>query len=439
MIKVRYYESKAKLVVEGSTLNGKDNDCILYSEKMFTRLMCGIVGEPDYKPFRDKESRRLLKESFGVTIVEDDWYSVYCEGYRTCFSDLCRELKYGLVLIDTSRRGHFLICESMTDEMWNVMRSLDFDILIAASWEDMDWMTRKLPHDGYVILNYPYNDGIEVTVQSIDHQSGFYKPVSNVTFEDMHIGHHFLGYDGVDDSLYLGEDGKYYSNNPGSSLRFYWRRHLDEVIDYIDNLKCPKKICEINDSYSKFEFAKFLSQNYADYLLYDPWADRVSQYKELYKEKKMTKEELRAAMKELNASEEYQTHVYYRDTFRIINHMPYLPEDLNWRKVAIPLVIKNKDGSYNIGGDVSCKYPEDAEIIEEAIRMCLGDCDTLELYVDCNEILDKVSDLGETKWAILIHKDSIELFDKWDGLKLFGEMLKEALASGKCEISHGFY
>ena len=90
-------------------------------------------------------------------------------------------------------------------------------------------------------------------------------------------------------------------------------------------------------------------------------------------------------------------------------------------------------------GGISFKYPWQEEILGEAIAMCSDDHDTFILYVNVDEIIDRPEDLDKTTWAVWVRQDSIELFDKWDGLRLFAAAVREALASGRCEIIDEFY
>lgn len=439
MLKVRYYESRAKMVDEGSTLNGGADGCIFYSERMFTRLMCGSFFEEDRPPFRDAESRMILKESFGIELVEDDWYSIIHEGRRTCMSDLSPDIKYALVLIDTSRNGRYLTAESMQTPVWEAVKKVPFDILMACSWEDIFWLSNKLPDSNYVIYGLPYggDDGIQVC--GINHLKGndFYTPLRPVK-----PGEHNDGVE-IENRLYIGKDGRYYIETLSSFLRYYWRQHLDEILKYIDSLDYPKKLKMIEDTYSVSEFNKMIDASGRDGIFGMAGGDylwMLNMSKKAYKKGEITAAEFRTEAARLRQKESYQDYMYYRDTFKIVNHMYELPpKEMLYRKVPILMVRKNKDGSYIIGGGISQKYPWQEEIIWDAMEMHSRDYDTFLLYVDVDEIIDGPKDLDRTRWAIWVRQDSIELFDKWDGLRLFAVTIRDALASGRCEISNEFY
>lgn len=87
---------------------------------------------------------------------------------------------------------------------------------------------------------------------------------------------------------------------------------------------------------------------------------------------------------------------------------------------------------------MTVKYPEHGEILEDAATRGHADGELFILYVDLPGVVEKLrsaEDLDNTEWAVRVYQDSIELYDKYDGLKLFAVVVREALASGNCEIS----
>lgn len=446
MLKIQYFANKKELDGDFVQSGGKT---VLYDESLFTRLMCGsIFEEEDRPPFRDAESRMILKESFGIELVEDDWYSIIDEGRRTCFADLAPELKYALVLIDESRNGNYLTAKFLSDDVWDALRKVPFDILISCTWEDIYQL--KVPYGDYVIYGLPYggDDGVYVfDLRGMEtlRDNDFYTPLRprepGVFDEGV----------GIEKHLYLGKDGKYYASCLVGTLRYYWRQHLDEILEYIDGLKPPKKLKTIEDTYSISEFNERIERSdYGDIFanltgdgLWQQMEDcrwQLNQCKENLQKGEITADEYKAEMDRLMETDGYQRYQYYRDQFQIVNHMYELPpKEMLFRKVPILSVRMNKDGSYIIGGDLSVKYPAQEEILGEAISMCSGDYDTFLLYVDANETIDSPNDLDDMTWAIWVRQDSIELFDKWDGLRLFAKAIRDALASGRCEIIDKFY
>lgn len=434
MLKVQYYKSRSDLMNDSAGSGGRT---VVYSEDMFRELMVGGAAEEERPPFRDAESRMILKESFGIEPVEDDWYSIIVDGRRTCFSELSADLKYALVLIDRSRAGYFLTAESMQEPVWNAVSKVAFDILVACTWEDIFWTSCKLPRAEYIIYGLPYGGGDGIHVRDIDHTDGFYTPLCPVKPGGDRGGTDIAKY------LYIGRDGRYYTNALGGILRFFWRKHLDEMLDYIDKLEYPKKLKKIDDTYSLFEFGRMIeptgSGGLVGYVCRDYlWELNLS--KADFKAGRITAAEYRAARDMIREFWGYEDYLYYRDTFKVVNHMYQLPpKEMDWRKVPILSVRMNRDGSYVIGGGISFKYPWQEEILGEAIAMCSDDHDTFILYVNVDEIIDRPEDLDKTTWAVWVRQDSIELFDKWDGLRLFAAAVREALASGRCEIIDEFY
>lgn len=439
MLKVQYYETKKDLYNDLVNSGGKT---VLYDESMFTGLMCGsIADEEDRPPFRDAESQMILKESFGIELVEDDWYSIISDGRRTCLSDLSSDLKYALVLIDESRNGNYLKAKFMQAPVWDAVRKVPFDILIACTWEDIFWTTGsgKLPHSDYVIYGLPYggDNGIYVCRLGSMIDNDFYTPMRPVKPGEFREGVDIENY------LYIGKDGKYYASGLSGVLRFYWRQHLNEMLEYIDNLKYPKKLKMIEDTYSISEFNKMIEPELKEGIFEAADGDylwQLNMCKKKYKKGEITAAEYRGEVDRLRKTDGYQEYLYYRDKFKIVNHMYELPpKEMYWRKVPILSVRINKDGSYMIGGGISNKYPWQEEILGDAIDMRSSDYDTFLLYVDANEMIDRPEDLDKMTWAIWVRQDSIELFDKWDGLRLFAVAVRNALASGRCEISEAFY
>ena len=439
MIKVQYYANPKALRDDLANAGGRT---VLYDESMFTRLMCGSGADgEDCPPFRDAESRMILKESFGIEIVEDDWYSIIDKGRRTCLADLSPDLKYALVLIDESRNGNYLTAESMQRPVWDAVRKVPFDILIACTCEDFDWMNfDKLPSGDFVVYGLSYGGDDGVYVVGVDDRfairnNEFYTPLRPAEPGEDHYRV------SIENELYIGKDGKYYATY--LDLRYFWRQHLDEILEYIDGLNSPKKLKRIEDAYSAYEFNKMIEAVIADGISDIADGDylwRLNECKKKYKKGEITAAEYKAETDRLRKTEDYQEYIYYRDKFKIVNHMYELPpREMECRKVPILSVRINKDGSYMIGGGISEKYPWQEEILWDAIKMCSNDYDTFLLYVDVNEIIDRPDDLDRVTWAIWVRQDSIELFDKWDGLRLFAKAIRDALASGRCEISDEFY
>lgn len=385
LIKVKYYGSYKELQ---NAARDRESRTWIYSESMFDILHDGDDPYVQKPPFRDDVSRMFLRESYGIELVEDDWFSIMEYGRRDCFRDLAKDMKYALVLLDTSRRGIFLSAHWMADRVWDAVMKAPFDILIACTWQDIcgtGRYSRALPYRDYLILNYPWQGGTEVYVVSPGVVRG-------------------EGYTKVDPdcygSLYTGPDGRYYSDDMyGADLRFRWWRHLDQMVDQIDKMQqnslsgWPRKLKTIEDSYSIPEFAALLGIDEGEVRYFISW-----------------NEETRRNW----------------DDFRIVNHMYALPpEDTIYRTIPILSVQRDPDGRCKVIRDISFHYPTYREIVESAAFDCSPDHETLLLYVNVPDEIDGPEDLNETIWAVLCRSDSIELFDKWDGLEMFADWVRE--------------
>ena len=103
------------------------------------------------------------------------------------------------------------------------------------------------------------------------------------------------------------------------------------------------------------------------------------------------------------------------------------------------MVDKNYDGSYWIHGCLTYKYPEFHEAISQVIEERRQDGERFVLIIDTEELLESVKDIDSAIYGFKVMPDSIEVFDVEDAVQLFGRMLKEAVASGKCKIDGDFY
>lgn len=102
------------------------------------------------------------------------------------------------------------------------------------------------------------------------------------------------------------------------------------------------------------------------------------------------------------------------------------------------IVEKNYGGTYRLSGDLfrDLTYNmEHGDILAKAVRKRRADGELIILFINVPNVLWSAEDLENTLWAARVYQDSIELFDKYDGMKLFAAAVREALASNNCEIS----
>lgn len=84
------------------------------------------------------------------------------------------------------------------------------------------------------------------------------------------------------------------------------------------------------------------------------------------------------------------------------------------------MVDKNSDGSYRI---------------QERNK----DGERIALVINTEELLDSVRDIDRAVYGFRVMPDSIEIFDVEDAVQLFGQMLREAVASARYKVDGEFY
>lgn len=120
----------------------------------------------------------------------------------------------------------------------------------------------------------------------------------------------------------------------------------------------------------------------------------------------------REELSTLQRTESYREYLYFKHEFQIINHMAEMPEKAYSRKLPFLILDKNYDGTYYIHGDMTVKYPEFGDILW---------------------------DVEHTICGFLVRENSVELFDAYEAVGMFGVGVKEAFASGRCTISERLY
>lgn len=378
-----------------------------------------------HPPFRDQESQRLLKESYGVTFVsDDDWYSVIVEGRRMAISCLYEGIKFGLLAIHCSRQGEYTIYQEVSDEIWKVLEKMPFDILLAVHIRKIGIFSSFPPECR--VINFPYkNQKIEVDViKKFDYPDNFYEVLKD-----------------DDAGMCQGKDKKYYMcrGDVKYYLQYYWKKDIKGIIQYIKkNNKNRVYLGRIHQIFDVFELGEILSKDENSIMLLD-YLFKKNLYNRLYQEGKMDEQKLQKAILKLQESKEYEEYLYFRDTFKVINHLETVPPSPLFRKLPILMVDKNKDGTYYIHGTLTYKYPEFHELLCKMILMRNPDRDRYALVVDENELLFSARDMKDTMCGFKIMADSLEIFGKREGLQIFGEVLKEAWESENCTVSKEFY
>ncbi len=368
---------------------GGRRDFVEYEERIFDNIMnCSFSDDEEATPpFRDAESLLFLR-SQGSDMVEDDYYSCIINygnifKRRECISNVNNYTKYALSLIDYSRRGKYLSFRFIPIEFMEVLGNLPFDILIAIKYSDVENIELSYNKE-YILEKFPFR-GRFITVK--------------VVYEIMR--------DGVDGFKHVGSRRKdaywshlYEKNNEyyissvemDISLRFLWKAHIPELIDYIKEM--PEKVIIFNPE-NRMELDKFFDKLEYSY-------------------------------------DEAETEGYI-----VNNHIVELP-NIYSRKLPL-MLIDELDGSFYIHGALTVKNPDFSEIIFDIISLYNGKGKMHFLVVDVDELLKDKSSLEHTIFGGAIEDKIIELNPKTQALNNFVNVLETAYNSKNTKIDDEFY
>lgn len=377
-------------------------------------LRCCLDEEAERPPFRDDESRQLLNGE-GLTFVsKEDWYSVYGEGplgrERDSISNIPKWLKFALVAIHYSRQGTYTWMDSTCvpyERAWRLLSDMPFDILAAVKIPDIKAVA-SIFHSFSMfppckIINYPYESQlIEVTVTETE-------SIIKSQYLGTALPKSFVP--GTGYGLSTDKEGNYYSFLMGIeyAFQYYWKNDIPGIIQYIEK-NYPEKVRlgEIHEIYNTFTLAEALGCSGEFFLA------------------------------QAQREEDYKDYVYFRDTFQFISHLSAVPE-VTFRKLPVMMVDKNHNGSYRIHGTLTVKYPELQECICDVVEERCPYRERYILVVDVEELLDSARDIDRAVYGFRLLSDSLEIFDRYDAVRMFGRMLKEAYTSGACVIDEEFY
>ncbi len=429
MIKVRLYTEEEYIHAQCLDCNGR-HDHVFDYESSFDSVLYNL-NDDDALPFRDIVSRRFLKEIEGITFINDnDWYTVMWDNERTCIAAIPKPLKFALMAIEHSREGRYTWCYPAGDKIWELLADMPFDILIGRRITEMGLHGMYIDGADYQVINYPYEGKtIEVTVKNdgIRYDDDFYTEVSGGKEHSTSYG------------LHLGRDGKYYSDmiRIGYALQYYWKNDIDGIIGYINKKGNNRlRLADINQGYNVFEYAKALGKD-EDELVSLDYLHSLNCFRGYWRENGM--EEDGEEIKELQSEDSYQEYLYFRDKFKVVSHLTWVPGGTTFRKLPVLMVDKKGDGSYWIHGGLTCKYPDFCDAMYQVIDERSQDAERFVLIIDAEELLDSVKDIDHAVYGFKVMPDSIEVFDIEDAVGLFGQMLKEAVVSGRCEVDKDFY
>lgn len=379
-------------------------------------------------PFRDKESIDFLKQLYDIEFVPDDWYSVYVEGGRCSIHTLVRDIKYGLSVIDYSRRGYYMSFRHAHEKVWKFLANLPFDALLIARMDMLGGCFEFCGDEEFTILNYPYKEQeIEVIAKEHFYRSDdFYTPVDkNASYRGD------TGY-----GLCIGVDGKYYISavDIGVNFQYNWEKDVEGIIEYLDGVKGKRYIYKESKGYSYFKFYNMICPS-KDCFYPPVYLDDLNLIKNDYRKSEITKEKYKEYIKSLQQGKDYQEYLWLRDELKIINHMLIYPDDTLYRRLGVMVIDKKHDGSYHIYRDVTVKHPryfeEFGAVVDEHKDV---EQERVMLLLKVEELPYKREDFSNVWCGFRITKNTIETFDENQALEVYLKTLKEAYYSGNCTI-----
>ena len=338
--------------------------------------------------FDDEASIQLLTYLHGEEAVTERWYSRVTPDGKPCLSAISQEAKYGLTVIENSRKGVYTEIEEDFTEfevesrmegsvsvdsglplVWNAFAALDMDILLVYRKKDFSFGWDIPVENDFLLENYPGENGpMEVWVKGAFVEKG-------ETHNGLPCVHNYF-----------------------YAQRYDWRKETDDLLEVLNVLNRGRRPLA-KGLFSLQEFYTMIGEDWtcsdADD---DDWVENE------------------------------------RTAIQIVNHMSCMPDETEARRVRYLLIEKRADGAYRLRGENSVKYPEYWEMLEEAERFAVPNGEVLVLPVDVNEVVSCARDLEKAVCAFRVSDGVVELFDKAEGLREFAALLQEALNSGKCTV-----
>lgn len=226
---------------------------------------------------------------------------------------------------------------------------------------------------------------------------------------------------------------------------YQWQDDIEGIIQYIDGMEGKEddniRLEDVRHEYSLSEFGEILKkeeervQNLMDPDILQLGLAVERKVRELFKLESMPQmdEESAKTLKSIYEDKDKKTLDFSRD-FCVINHLAALPKTTN-HLLPMMMVDKNFDGTYRIYGRTTVAYPEFSQCLENAVerRIASGEC--FVLVADANCLLECAGDMEHALCGFRVLENSVEIFDRDAAVKMFGEALKEAYYSGKCETT----
>lgn len=405
MIKVRLFSNK------DYPLEGIDTDPVKSFEYKMANLM-----EDGVRPYRDGLSIAFLKETYGVSFIdENDWYRVRCDGHPCNISELNDELKGGLAVLENSRKGVYTEYQfhrrypdpAPFKQVEDFFAGLGMDVLVAYN------MDRYAPMSGYgdiyapyVIENYPYGGGIvQVHVEHWEshREDEGYQPLDRIPGKKGRSGlqRH------VESPTYnlSVKEGVYYSSGLlDYAFQYRWRYCLPEVIGALE--KEFGRTVAFDGLSVEYESSAFM--------------EKLSGHDSFY------------------MTGVYDEEVGWKKGIKVVSHWKEMPMLITqFRKLPVCYLVQAWDGTWMAAQELTSKFPTVAELAEEAINLSGTAKRVSVLYVADDELIPSARELVEGIWFGADVKDGcVELFDRTGAGMRFLEVLKEAVASGNVRAVH---
>lgn len=408
-----------------------------YSERSFDRLMNWQYDKEgnSIQPFRDEDSKKFLKDTWNLEFIDEhDWYSIHSpEEGRFSLAGLSKGMKYGLTLLDYSKRGLILSFQHCSEKLWKVLNEMPFDILVAVDTSKLESWSDVMIGVDYIIENFPFEEKkLKVHV-----------PSRYGRFQD---------YEELKDKkgmkIYYKDETYYVRTGDIENVfcRYFWKKHIKEIVDkvncyIVEEYPILNKILETN----LFDFWELIGEEKDELLSGNSYFWDISWANTMLNDGSISREEYETWIEQskLKFKEEYEEYKKYSELIKelkIISHLYVLPKKIYQRKLPVMVVDKYANGVYKIWGTLTIKNPNFADLLYEAVfEYYTEDCERYITIVDVEELFSCAGDIEYTNCGFKISKNCIEIFDRNDAMKLFRDIAQEALDSGNCEISEEFY
>jgi len=342
--------------------------------------------------FTDAESLAILRHLHGEEAVTGKWYRRTTAEGAPCIPAISSEAKYGLVVLENSRRGCYTpIVEAFTDFeveyrmeesiggtpvnplVWQAFAKLDTDILLTFRKKDFSFAWDIPIEVEFILENHPLN-GVPTEV---------------------HVVNEFLRQPEQ-------RNGEWYVQNFFYDWKYRWSEDTAEILNVLRyEFACRPPLVKGLFPLSTFETMcrprKEIPPRCADCPCAQP----------------------------------------EESPWQVLNHMDDLPEEGDSRRLLYLIIEQHNDGTVRLGEDISVKYPSYLEMLEEAIQTAKPDCEVFVLPVDVNECMGRAEDIRKAVCAFRICGHTIETFGPADGLREFDKTLRQAVESGAIHRREG--